>query len=251
VLGTRSSARAVTARTAASPGTGLRLCGIASRPQNGVKARHGVRRWLPRVSREYQGPETGPIRRAMIVTIALLFAGVVAAGLAFAMFRRRSTPAELRGDWWPAFEAKLQEYVARSSPSPRSMRRTSASVGCHRARRNRRALSGPHSRGGSLGITGFADRSVTSCLMPALCSASAGNGGWSQGRPQSMPGPGVAGQPTESDRAAGLNRPPPTDELREPRAAADPGDAERREHPAHHGAGSPQAARSWRESRRT
>jgi hypothetical protein len=45
--------------------------------------------------------------------------GVLLIGLlAVWIVRRRRTPAELRGDWWPRFEAEFRAYARRTASSP-------------------------------------------------------------------------------------------------------------------------------------
>jgi hypothetical protein len=44
----------------------------------------------------------------LVVALCLSFVPAVIFGL-----RRRRRPAELRGDWWPLFEAEFRAYAAR------------------------------------------------------------------------------------------------------------------------------------------
>lgn len=72
----------------------------------------------------------------MIVLIWLALAAALIGVVMYAirLKRRRDTPEELRGDWWPRFEAEFREYVrdrempgrlrrGRTSPPPRTHRR--------------------------------------------------------------------------------------------------------------------------------
>lgn len=67
----------------------------------------------------------------MVPMIGLLLVALVAGLVGAAAYvvrekRRRTTPEELRGDWWPDFEAKLREY-ARSWEASDGLGRRSAS----------------------------------------------------------------------------------------------------------------------------
>jgi hypothetical protein len=72
----------------------------------------------------------------MIVLVWVALAAVLIGFAAFAwrLKRRRDTPEELRGEWWPRFEAEFREYARRceipgrvirerrSQPRPRQRR---------------------------------------------------------------------------------------------------------------------------------
>lgn len=57
----------------------------------------------------------------MIVLICLVAAAVlvVVGALAVGYKRRRDTPEELRGDWWPHFEAEFRAYARGRERGPR------------------------------------------------------------------------------------------------------------------------------------
>lgn len=51
---------------------------------------------------------------ALVVTAAVVLVFALSAGLAL-WFEDRRTPAELRGDWWSAFEQEFRAYSTRSA----------------------------------------------------------------------------------------------------------------------------------------
>ena len=61
----------------------------------------------------------------ILVLLGLGFLALVAVVGAVWIVRRRRTPADLRGDWWPAFEAEFRAYARRAATSrpPREHRR--------------------------------------------------------------------------------------------------------------------------------
>jgi hypothetical protein len=59
--------------------------------------------------------------------IVLILVALAAALIGFAVFawrykRRRETPEELRGEWWPRFEAEFREYAGRCEMPGRGIR---------------------------------------------------------------------------------------------------------------------------------
>ena len=49
----------------------------------------------------------------VLVWVALAAAPIGVAAYAWRLKRRRDTPEELRGEWWPRFEAEFREYARR------------------------------------------------------------------------------------------------------------------------------------------
>ena len=60
----------------------------------------------------------------MIVLVCVaLAAGLIGfAAYAWRLKRRRDTPEELRGEWWPRFEAEFREYARRCEIPRRGIR---------------------------------------------------------------------------------------------------------------------------------
>ncbi len=60
----------------------------------------------------------------MIVLVWVALAAVLIGFAAFAwrFKRRRDTPEELRGEWWPRFEAEFREYARRCEIPGRGIR---------------------------------------------------------------------------------------------------------------------------------
>jgi hypothetical protein len=56
----------------------------------------------------------------VLVAMALAFAFVPASLFSV---RRQRTPPELRGDWWPKFEAEFRAYASRLAGQPEPGRR--------------------------------------------------------------------------------------------------------------------------------
>jgi len=49
----------------------------------------------------------------ILLAACLVAAAVIVMPLALSTWRRRRTPAELRGDWWPRFDSEFREYADR------------------------------------------------------------------------------------------------------------------------------------------
>ena len=58
----------------------------------------------------------------MLVVLGLAGLVLVAVSVAVWIVRWRHTPADLRGDWWPAFEAEFWAYARRKGAPPQPRR---------------------------------------------------------------------------------------------------------------------------------
>lgn len=58
----------------------------------------------------------------VLVWVALAAALIGFAAYAWRLKRRRDTPEELRGEWWPRFEAEFREYARRCDIARRGIR---------------------------------------------------------------------------------------------------------------------------------
>lgn len=89
-------------------------------------------RGLDREEGGYEYP-TGPMM-PMILVLCLAVAGLLIGMVVFAVWlkRRRATPEELRGDWWPDFEDEFRAYARRCEmPGARRERRSPPSRPAH------------------------------------------------------------------------------------------------------------------------
>jgi hypothetical protein len=66
-----------------------------------------------------------------VLLVAVLVTVVLAACIGVRVERRRRTPLELRGNWWPEFEREFRLYVSRLEQSrrPRERRNDHGSIG--------------------------------------------------------------------------------------------------------------------------
>jgi hypothetical protein len=58
-----------------------------------------------------------------IALILLVLAAAVGVGAVLVTLRRRRAPADLRGDWWSAFERDFRAYAAQAAGRDRQRRR--------------------------------------------------------------------------------------------------------------------------------
>ncbi len=56
------------------------------------------------------------------VVLGLAVIGLLLGASAIWIVHLRRTPAELRGDWWPRFEAEFRAYARRIASSPEHQR---------------------------------------------------------------------------------------------------------------------------------
>jgi hypothetical protein len=85
---------------------------------------------IPRSTKDSSGKNldisvstVGMVPMMVLVWFALAAALVVVVAFGIRFKRRRDTPEELRGDWWPRFEAEFRAY-ARNSEMPGGRTRT-------------------------------------------------------------------------------------------------------------------------------
>lgn len=55
----------------------------------------------------------------LIILLAIALVAVAASFTVTHVSRRRDTPRELRGDWWPQFEQQFRAYAARQTSARR------------------------------------------------------------------------------------------------------------------------------------